>query len=203
MPDTDTRSNLLGLARSSGLVADTDSDSAPASHEMYLMQIETTLGLLGRALSMVHSVALDLANTNDDLETIAPATIVQQVRDLPPKPSGSPGISSAYAHMSRPELLTALVDGADAVTERADAPVLLQGTATLDNLRLNAFEIRGFSKWESVNRGDRHFDLAVASRDVVERCGPNGVAVLLDSYGLDLVDPVRLDWYSLALELLG
>ena len=60
MPDTDQRSNLLGLARSSGLVADTDSDSAPASHEMYLMQIETTLGLLGRALSMVHSVVIDL-----------------------------------------------------------------------------------------------------------------------------------------------
>ncbi|MCB1256102.1 MAG: hypothetical protein KDB26_03305 [Microthrixaceae bacterium] len=203
MPDTDQRSNLLGLARSSGLVADTDSDSAPASHEMYLMQIETTLGLLGRALSMVHSVVIDLPDAHDDLRTIAPATILQQVRDMSPGPSGSPGISSAYAHMSRTELLSALAGGADAVTRRSDAAVLLQGMPTLDNLRLNAFEVRGFEQWESVNSGDRHFDLAVASRDVVERCGPNGVAVLLDAYGLDLVDPVRLDWYSLALELLG
>ena len=193
----------MAVVRSAGLAAQPSERTFPATHEMYLMQIERTLGLLGESLARVHQ--LTPAIGDDPGNVVAPATLVaraqaDEVGEAADDGSAAP--SAAYAHMTRSELLAALNEGAERAAGRADQPVLLQGRPTLDNLLLDGFEPAGFADWSAVATGDRHWDLAIACRDVVQRCGPNGVTVLLAAYGMDLVDPFRLDWYSLALELL-
>ena len=48
---------------------------------------------------------------------------------------------------------------------------------------------------------DRHRDLAVAATDVASRLGPMLVPVFFDRYGAR-PDPLRLDWWALAHQLL-
>lgn len=113
------------------------------------------------------------------------------------------GPVNPYGHMTRRELVEVLRDGLDRVLERGDSPVLQQGAPVFANLQMSGPNVCGFRDWAAIHVGDRHWDLAVASRDIVRVCGPNGLAVFFESYGHDLVDPIRLDWYSLAVELLS
>lgn len=211
------RAAIIEMARSVDLVWDDDPVTVPASHNANMMQIESTLLSFGDAVSMVHQlplsgVGIDLVDRklstprgtgaqpdtatdggfigSDAAAVLAELRAVEADRD----PDGR--LEGAYGHLTRSQLLAVVEEGLDMVVRRRDPLVVNQGLPILDNLYMAGAHRQGFRDWSELVVADRHRDLALACADIISHCGPAGLAVFLDGYGIDRVDPVRLDWYS-------
>lgn len=200
-------SAIIDMARSVDLVWQEDPVTLPASHSANLMQIESTLLSFGDAVSMVHQLPLskvgihpteraEPADATVDAFIGFDATAVVETLRAEAVVHDDPRLTGAYEHMRWSELLSVVEESLGMVLDRRDPLVINQGVATLDNLYMAGNHRQGFRDWSALTVADRHWDLALACADIVSQCGPAGLAVFLDGYGIDRVDPVRLDWYS-------
>lgn len=65
-----------------------------------------------------------------------------------------------------------------------------------------------FASWADAARSDTYRDLSVAMADVVTTFGPGAVLGFIEAYvtanpGVEPVDPIRLDWWSMVTAVLG
>jgi aminoglycoside phosphotransferase len=168
------------------------------SHDA-LVRPEATIGALGSVLSRLHrsrppeALAARLARRR-------PADLLDEARRAVKGDGPAPAPGGPYAHLPPRRLLEVLEAGVGRVGH--EAAVLVHGAPTLDRLCGESVP-DGLDDWARVAVADPHLDLAVAARDVVARLGPPMVPVLARSYGAESIDPIRLDWYSLAIELIG
>lgn len=185
---------LARLLADSGLVAD-DRGTAATEPE-YRLDAERTIGAFASTLARLHRVEVqpstlrrrrELVTTPEDL--VARAAAAQHE------------VGEAYRHISRDRLVSILREGAGSIAPDPDTLVVSHGAPTFDRLRFVDHEPIGFSDWSHAGLADPYLDLAVAARDVAARFGPAPIHAFFDQYGLDRPDPVRLDWYLLAVEL--
>jgi aminoglycoside phosphotransferase len=165
-----------------------------------LVRPETTVGAMGAVLSRLHRAdvpdalvaVLPRRHPRDVVEAARSAVSAGRVR--------RESIAEPYRHLS-PERLVEVLEHGMAALEPAD-PVLTHGAPTLDRL-CGAVAPDSLTDWHRAGLADPHLDLAVAARDLMLRLGPAIVPVLAASYEPPPIDPRRLDWYSLAIELMG
>ena len=100
-----------------------------------------------------------------------------------------------------PERLLANLDGLLDELGPADE-VFIHGGPSIGCLWIAADRSCFLTGWSRAGLGDPHRDLAVASRSLNQAFGPAVVAPFLDAYGLDDVDPRRLDTHQLLDHLL-
>ncbi len=184
---------LRHAVQRSGLQASA-SVGEPATAVEYRVQAERTVGLLADALARLHRT--DLTDEERRLALDAP-----QLAAAVERSSGRPR-SAAYTHIDDERLHAILVDGAAGAAARADRVVLTHGAPTLAHLIADQGVLVGWVDWRSAAVADPYRDLAVAARSVAEM-SPALVPVLMERYGEQSPDPIRLDWYSLLAELTG
>lgn len=116
---------------------------------------------------------------------------------------------SPYGHLDRGRLLDVLKSGAAVVEERCGGRVVTIGRATVANLVLtSAIDDATFRVWGDAASADPYRDLAAATASVVSSFGPGAVLGFMDAYAaarpaVEPLDLVRLDWWSLAVDLMG
>lgn len=164
----------------------------------YRLDAERTISRLATTLARIHDVAVEpAALRTDSTVTLGPDDLIR----LAGESTGEVG--PAYRHMPRERLLQVLGDGASAIAIAPDDLVLVHGSPTLANLRFDGPVAIGFADWSGAALGDRYLDLAIAARDVAAVFGPAPIQAFFGEYGLEHPDPVRLDWYLLAAELVA
>lgn len=197
---------LAGVIVRSGLDA-TDLEGDPATSIEYRAQAEHTVGLLASTLARLHDLDLGLRGDAARLPVMGPAELVRRARAALPAGELVGPRSAAYRHLSDERLVQVLDQGAADLVGSDAAVVLTHGTPTLGHLRCRAGMAIGLVGWEHAALGDPYRDLAVAARSVAEQLTPTLVPVLFERYGelrpeARRPDARRLDWYSLATELL-
>ena len=190
------------LKQSTTLVAPAGVGVAATEPE-YQFDAQRTIGSLAQSLASVHQVVIeeDSLLWESQLCVTALDLVERALRSvaLPPEALGE--LSPAYRHMSRERLSQILQDGAASMDRDSSEFVLLQGNPRLGNLRFVGQTLLGFEDWSESAVGDPYFDLAVAARDLLRIFGPQPIQAFFGEYGLLHPDPVRLDWYLLAVEL--
>jgi aminoglycoside phosphotransferase len=171
----------------------------PATSVEYRVQPERTVGLLADALARLHRTELTELERRHALDAHQLAAAAPTGHT----PTGPvPTRSAAYAHIDDERLRTILVEGAAGASARNDRMVLTHGTPTLAHLVADRGALVGWVRWEAAAVADPYRDLAVAALDVAAM-SPMLVPLLLERYGEQSPDPIRLDWYSLLAELSG
>ena len=164
----------------------------------YRLDAERTISRLATTLAGIHRVPIEPIGLRTDTSvTLGPGDLIRQAEQT----TGEVG--TAYRHMTRERLLHVLREGAAAIATPPADLVLVQGSPTLANLRFDGPDAIGFEDWSGAALGDRYLDLAIAARDVAAIFGPAPIQAFFGEYGLELPDPVRLDWYLLAAELVA
>lgn len=81
--------------------------------------------------------------------------------------------------------------------------VLVHGRITVGTLRVDPARaaLTGVLGWDWTGVGDRHLDLAVTARSVMDAFGGDAVGGFFSRYGHDDLDPMRLEFYGLVEEL--
>ncbi|HTN99176.1 MAG TPA: hypothetical protein VL068_00770 [Microthrixaceae bacterium] len=139
---------------------------------------------------------------SDQPGLVTPASLVKRAWSTLELPEPErPTLGAAYSHMSRERLVEIFAEGSQGAESRSTGPVLIQGTPTLGNLRFAEFELLGFADWSNACVADPYLDLALACRDILALFGTAPIRLLLEGYSSEPLDPVRLDWYTLATEL--
>jgi len=110
-----------------------------------------------------------------------------------------------YARVEPERLLDVLDELIDTIGGRpvSEPDVLVHGLPGLAHTWLIPDGTMAFTGWQNFGSGDRHHDLAVAAAAITELYGPPLVPLMLDEYGLGLVDPRRLDLHQLLVHLAG
>lgn len=187
------------------------------------MDATVVLTGLARTLARLHDGRLS-APDRVVVESLEPHQVVALAAVAVSEHGGSntgPGATagpSPYSHLSPSRLLRVLRDGVAHVETRGVSPVTTIGRATIENLDVSLLATAGvttpgaigsapFRDWGRAATADPYRDLAVASASVVGAFGPGAVLGFMDAYtaerpSVEPIDLVRLDWWSLALELL-
>lgn len=165
-----------------------------------LVRPETTVGALGAVLARLHAAEVPQWLVGR-LSRRTPADLVDAAsRAVTDGRVTSGSLAAAYRHVPPERLLEILEEGA--ATIEVDTEVLTHGAPTLDRL-CGEVVAEALDDWQRAALADPHLDLAIAARDLVARLGPAVVPVLADAYAPGRIDPRRLDWYALAVELGG
>lgn len=114
-------------------------------------------------------------------------------------------IDGPYAGVQPGRLLDVLDGLIDTLAGRSsdDGEVVIHGSPVLANTWLIPDGTMVLTGWHHCGLGDRHHDLAIAAAVLAGRYGPPLIPVMLEEYGLDLVDPRRLDLHQLLAHLSG
>lgn len=141
----------------------------------------------------------------------------------------TPSAGSPYAGVEPDRIVEVLRDGAARAEQRSSTPVPTIGRATFANLMLpepgDGPDLSGapnltfrrpskrserprFADSSDAALSDPYRDLAVAAADVVATFGPGAVLGLTAAYvearpSIEPLDPIRLDWWSLAAAVLS
>lgn|GEM_PF-1162535 len=198
------------LIASTELVAGAGMGVAATAPE-YRFDAERTIGSLAKSLAAIHQCSIE--QQTQQLEPVlglvpqqhcylTPELLVKRAHLLGADTVSGPNeLSAAYRHVSRDRLLQILHQGAAALVLPVKELVLIQGNPRLSNLRFLGQELLGFEDWSQAALGDPYFDLALASTDLLGNFGPQPIQSFFGIYGLERPDPLRLDWYLLAVEL--
>ncbi|MEX0766954.1 MAG: phosphotransferase [Microthrixaceae bacterium] len=192
------------LVTSTGLVAMSGAGVAATEPE-YRFDAERTIASLASSLAVIHS-AVDAAEYEQlptlQSQCLTPQKLVERARLVATDNSVAPAeLSAAYRHVTRERLIEILAEGADRMALPVEEIVLIQGNPCLSNLRFAGQELLGFDDWSHSALGDSYFDLALAASDLLSIFGPQPIQSFFGIYGLNSPDPLRLDWYLLAVEL--
>lgn len=157
-----------------------------------------TVEAFGAVLSRLHRSPIP-HRLEELLPRRSPAALLESARSCVEEGRvRAEALSGAYRHMAPEQLLAVLDAGVDSVEEHE--PVIVHGAPTLDRLS-GARRLEFLRDWRRAALADPHLDLAVATTDVANRLGPGVVPVLAAAYEPPRIDPQRLDWYLLAVEL--
>jgi aminoglycoside phosphotransferase len=195
-----------GAAGLSELVARSGFDATgragePATSIEYRVDAERTVQLLADVLAGLHATELDAGALQMAVDAGQVADEAAATAAVGPEPRRRTR-SAAYAHVSDDRLVEILLQGAPAAAARQDRRVLTHGSPTLAHLWCDRGSAVGLVDWGRAAVADPYRDLAVAARSVATEMAPILITVLFERYGERSPDPVRLDWYSLAAELL-
>lgn len=171
----------------------------PATSVEYRVDAERTVGLLAEALASLHATVL---TPEDQRAALGPPKLVEMARTAVAASDSRTGRQGAYAHLDDDRLLEILAEGADRIGTRVDPPVLTHGAPSLAHLWCDRGRLVGLVGWSHPAPSDRYRDLAVAARSIATDLTPALVPVLFERYGEVQPDPVRLDWYALAAEMI-
>jgi aminoglycoside phosphotransferase len=174
----------------------------PATAVEYLVQAERTVGLLADALARLHRTELTDEERSLTLDAHQLAEAAAAGHRTSAAVAAAHVRSAAYAHIDDERLHAILVEGAAGAAARGDRMVLTHGSPTLANLVADRGTLVGWVDWAAAAVADPYRDLAVAARSVAAM-SPSLVPLLLERYGEQSPDPIRLDWYSLLAELTG
>lgn len=221
---------MASLIDATGLsISPDDMSTATGSgcDDPFAFEPERAIAVLAEALKRVHGLAIRLSTPETATETatesasgtrsgtategvtVAETTRIVTPRDLVARARAQLELSEdergvlspAYSHMRREDLLAVLDDRAAIADERSPGLVLNQGIPTLANLRFRGIELLGFADWSQASMADPHFDLAIACRDLLRMFGGPPVREFIEVFAAGSLDPVLLDWYTLAVEL--
>jgi aminoglycoside phosphotransferase len=167
-----------------------------ATEPEYRFDAERTITAFAATLARLHHTEIrpDTLRRRAEL-VVTPADLIARAD------AADHQVGPAYRHIGRERLVSILRDGAASIEPDPAALVLSHGAPTLDRLRFVDRDAIGFTDWSHAGLADPYLDLAVAARDVAQRFGPAPIQAFIGEYGLELADPVRLDWYLLAAEL--
>ena len=173
----------------------------PATSVEYRVDAERTVQLLADVLADLHATDLTAAERDSAVgaERYARAAAAAHAEGR----LRSEDRSTAYAHMDDGRLVEVLVDGAAGAAARRDRWVLTHGAPTLAHLWCSRGSAVGLVGWDRPAVADPYRDLAIAAHCIATEMAPILVPVLFERYGERSPDPVRLDWFALAAELLG
>ncbi len=173
----------------------------PATSVEYRVDAERTVQLLADVLADLHATELTAADRDSAVgaEQYASAAAAAHVDGRLRRDERS----AAYAHMDDERLVEVLVGGAPGAAARRDRWVLTHGAPTLAHLWCARGSAVGLVGWDRPAVADPYRDLAVAAHCIATEMAPILVPVLFERYGERSPDPVRLDWFALAAELLG
>lgn len=217
---------LAAVIERSGL--DAGRNGTPLSDPSYLMEIDRCVSLLAATLDRLAAVDVepgDISASPMDAAGRRPAGAAHGSapgRRPAPQAWASPEsiaalaadrlaaglidpstLSAGYRRLRPHQLVESLVERVDTITSRCGGAVVLSNGATVfDNIRADAGELLGLSDWRGAAIADRHRDLAVAAAGLIEFGGPALVPALFSRLATD-ADPIVLDWYLLAVELLS
>ena len=167
----------------------------PAQRPDHGFDPTTVADLLGRMVRSVHQLVDDTAPASPSIEELRREAAHRVAHALVSDPPDGPYRGRA------PERLLATLD--NLMDELGPPPeTLIHGGPGVECLWIAPDGSGLLTGWSSAGRGDPHRDLAVASRSLNETFGPAVVAPFLDAYGLDDVDPRRLDLHQLLDHLL-
>lgn len=204
MTSTTPSEALARAIARSGLDA-TDLGGDPATSIEYRAQAEHTVGLLASTLARLHGldpVGPVTSGDTSSLPVMGPAHVVHRARTALAAGELVQPRSAAYRHLADDRLVQVLEQGAEDLAVPDSAVVLTHGAPTIGHLRCRAGSAIGLVGWEQAALGDPYRDLAVAARSVAQQLTPTLVPVFFERYGELRPDARRLDWYSLATELL-
>ncbi len=171
-----------------------------AADPLHPVAPESMARLLGSALRRIHEIPTTGCPYESGVGTWRERA-ASRVRngELPTTTDGP------YAGVEPGRLLDVLDDLIEGLSERSseDSDVLVHGSPALAHTWLIPDGTMAFTGWQHCGLGDRHHDLAIAAAALADRYGPPLIPVMLDEYGLDLVDPRRLDLHQLLAHLSG
>ena len=198
MTTTGSDAGLAPLIEQSGLDA-TGRTGEPASQVEYRFDPEATVRLLGSTIARLHSTA---PSASTDRVPLDPARLVARAEAaIAAGRVTTHDLDPAYRHMSVERLLAVLAGGLGRASTDPDAMVLTHGSPTLDHLWCHDGRALGFVDWSGAALADPYRDLAISATSVASSFGPMLVPEFFDAYGLTHPDPLRLDWYALATQL--
>lgn len=151
--------------------------------------------LLAGAVGWMHSL-----DVGDHDALWAPEDIVAVVRrDLSGRTALRSKLSAAYRHMDVDRLVAILSDGIEHVAD--EAPVRSHGRVALRQVVSTAERSVLIGSIPGIVMSPIS-DLVAAATDVASRFGPMLVPTLFEAAGRSDVDPLAVDWWALAHELL-
>ncbi len=150
----------------------------------------------GRALRAVHDLEAD-----DCPFLLATSDLIAQVEVGVTEGAITPVTEGPYAGRSPEALLAILYELFDGLDDAS--AVLVHGGISLDRIWFTPDGGVALTGWGRSGLGDAHLDLAAAATSFAAGFGPAVVAPLLDAYGLERVEPLRLDAHQLLVHLLS
>lgn len=188
---------MVELVAASGCDA-SGGPGGPAASPEHRVESDRLVRLLAGMLGRLHRTAPAPGSSADDVPVLTPSEVarraVERVRVDPPV------VSAPYRHLS-PERLGQVLAERVGLVEGHHA-VLTHGGATAHTLVVHRGEATGLVDWSRAAVADPHRDLAHSARWITAALGAGLVPALFDAYDGGPVDPVRLDWWVLAAELL-
>lgn len=206
MTDGRHPTTLLSAIERSGLAA--GEVGTPLSDTGLLMEFDRCISVLAATLdrlaaSVVAAGGPESVSSDGADVWRSPAGIADAAANRLAAGSIDPGrLSAAYRSIQPERLVESLAERVDLVAGRSGALVLSNGAPVFDNIVVADGELVGLVSWERAAFADRHRDLAVAASGLVAFSGPAPIPALFSRLATD-ADPVLLDWYLLAVDLLG
>lgn len=160
-----------------------------ATDPIHRGDLEHLIGVLGQGLRSFHDAVpvggcpFD-ARTSTDVERARARVAADRV--------DATEFGSLYQGLSASELYEAMV-GIDLPPD--DDLVVLHGDYCAPNVMLHDGAITGYIDLGRSGVGDRHRDLAIASRSIAYNFGSHAVGLFLDAYGIERPDLARIDFF--------
>ncbi len=191
---------LLDIVGGAGLIAPPPREHPtlePASAKDYHFDPQRTVAMFAEEMARLHSL-----DVNEAAEPVLTMGAVVELARATTEAAPDAPLDAAYRHMSRRELLGVLDAGLDRLGEVADsALVVTHGTPELGVFMCEEGTAVGLIRWDAIAVADRHRDLARVAASLVSDMGPMMLPEFFERYGSH-PDPLRLDWWLLAAQLL-
>ncbi len=151
---------------------------------------------IGAALAELHAVLVDDA----PFDVVSPATLT--ARAVRRADSGLDAADGGPYRGIAPYRLGEILGEQMSGLDEGD-PVVVHGSLTASTVWFHPSVGVTLTGWEGAIIGDRHLDLAMGARFLGDLYGYAVAGPFFDAYGLDRLDPLRLDTYQLLAHVLG
>lgn len=201
MSDSHCPPGLETVIERSGLLA--RAELTPLGDPGYLMEIDRCVSLVASTLDQLAAVELPGGSeltAGSGLWTTPMAIVAEAERRVAEGLVDGSQLSASYERFEPAALVESLSDRCELIGARSTPPVLSNGAPDFENIRVDAGELAGLADWSRAAVADRHRDLALAAKAMIGIGGPALVPALFSRLAVD-ADPILLDWYLLAVEL--
>jgi aminoglycoside phosphotransferase len=162
-----------------------------AHDEAFRADMPRLVRLIAAGMRQIHSISIEDCPFDQRLDTRIEAARVRMINGLVDEDDFDPQRRGRSAEELYPGLL--------ADRPRTEALVFTHGDYCLPNIIIDPANrvISGFIDWGSAGIADRHQDIALAARSLEYNFGAEWVPLLFEEYGIELIDPAKIEYYKL------